>query len=621
MCMRRRISLSVFLLLGAFFSMGFAQELKVKSFVQVPEDIIARTYPRNDLNDNLCAVIRVGIGLQGVKFSGNVTGEPIYEPGEYVVYMPEGSQKIKVLHADYIPLTVRFADYGIQRLQSGCSYHLTILSEGASQTSLPKVQGNFFIMNITPKQAWVAINGGDPVASSRDGVFKTFLKPGSYTYCVEAEGYDSHSGSFEMAGERITMPINLRSFKAAVTIKSVTSGASIYVNEEFKGIAPWYGSLNPGTYLVEARLDGHRPTKQTVTLSKEEERSFTLPALQPIYGSLMVDFEPMDAEVYVDGKLLGKSPNLFSQVLAGTHQIKVTKKGYTPHSEKITIHENQQGSISGKLMLGSGDGSFASNVSEGISGLAKEEFNVNGVKFGMIRVEGGTFTMGVDPELDSPSDNEKPTRRVTLNTFYIGETEVTQALWKAVMGKSMKDHCTKVQANLLYGEGDNYPMYYISWEDCQEFIKKLNKLTGRKFSLPTEMQWEFAACGGNKSSGTQYNSSRFIDSVAWYKDNSKGETHPVGLKIPNELGLYDMDGNVSEWCHNSDRESSKISNSQLTSVLFSGSTSVPFSVKSTRAMRGGNFQSEARDCLPHRRHYIIKSARSQSIGLRLLLEK
>ncbi|MGN0257838.1 MAG: PEGA domain-containing protein [Bacteroides sp.] len=449
--MLRRICTSFLILLGTFISMGFAQELKVKSFVQVPEDIIARTYPRNDMNDNLCAVIRVGIGLQGVKFSGNVIGEPIYEPGEYIVYVPEGNTKIKVLHADYIPLTVRFADYGIRRLESGCTYHLTILSEGSTQGSLPKVQGNFLIMNITPKQARVAINGGDPVASNPDGVFKTFLKPGSYTYSVETEGYDSKSGSFEMAGERITMPITLRSFKAAVTIKSTTSGASIYVNEEFKGFTSWEGTLNPGTYLVEARMDGHHPVKHTVTLSKQEERSFTLPALQPIYGSLMVDYEPMDADVYVDGKLLGKSPNLFSQVLVGTHEIKVVKEGYSTHTEKITIHENQQGSISGKLTLRNKVGSFASNASESIPGPEKEEFKVKGVKFNMIRVEGGTFTMGAPTETDTPSEEKKPASKVTVNTFYIGETEVTQALWKAVMGKSMRDYRAKVHYLDTYG--------------------------------------------------------------------------------------------------------------------------------------------------------------------------
>ncbi len=170
-------------------------------------------------------------------------------------------------------------------------------------------------------------------------------------------------------------------------------------------------------------------------------------------------------------------------------------------------------------------------------------YTVNGVEFKMISVEGGTFTMGATSEQDKPSGNESPAHEVTLSDFCIGETEVTQALWRAVMGSNPSEF-----------KGNSNPVESVSWNDCQTFIDRLNAATegqrpeGRSFRLPTETEWEYAARGGNKSRHTQYAGSSNLSSVAWYSDNSGDKTHPVAKKAPNELGLYDMSGNVWEWC-------------------------------------------------------------------------
>lgn len=164
----------------------------------------------------------------------------------------------------------------------------------------------------------------------------------------------------------------------------------------------------------------------------------------------------------------------------------------------------------------------------------KENVTAKGVTFKMIAVEGGTFQMGSE---DGFFDNVKPVHQVTLSSFFIGETEVTQELWQAVMG-----------SNPSRFKGGKLPVEQVSWNDCQTFITKLNQLTGKTFRLPTEAEWEYAARGGNKSKGYTYSGSNTAGDVAWCWENSDGTTHEVATKAPNELGIYDMTGNVWEWC-------------------------------------------------------------------------
>ena len=226
-------------------------------------------------------------------------------------------------------------------------------------------------------------------------------------------------------------------------------------------------------------------------------------------------------------------------------------------------------------------------------------FTVNGVSFEMVRVEGGTFRMGATSEQEDDADSdEKPVHSVTLSSYYIGKTEVTQALWQAVMGSNPSDF-----------KGANLPVECVSWDDCQEFIQKLNRLTGRNFRLPTEAEWEFACRGGNNSRGYKYSGSNNLGSVAWYDGNSGGKSHPVGTKAPNELGIFDMSGNVWEWC--SDWYANYTSYSQTNPT---GPQSGSF-----RMDRGGCWDSSARDCRSSIRNYDYPSYRGDNLGLRFAL--
>lgn len=240
------------------------------------------------------------------------------------------------------------------------------------------------------------------------------------------------------------------------------------------------------------------------------------------------------------------------------------------------------------------------------------EKGVSGFSFDMVYVEGGTFRMGGTEEQGEDAwVGEKPVHSVTLSDYYIGKYEVTQGLWKAVMGTGVEEQMEKAGVSGLYGVGDDYPMYYVSWDEAQEFVSKLSELTGKKYVLPTEAQWEYAARGGVKSRGYKYSGSNTIDGVAWYWGNSeeKYSTSSVGTKLPNELGIYDMSGNVCEWCSDWYGDYSDVSQTDPTGP----------SSGSCRVVRGGSWLHDARDCRVSYRLDGYPDVRYDLLGFRVAL--
>jgi len=234
-----------------------------------------------------------------------------------------------------------------------------------------------------------------------------------------------------------------------------------------------------------------------------------------------------------------------------------------------------------------------------------ETITVNGVTFKMIHVDGGVFTMGAtDEQGDDAYSSEKPTHVVNLSDFSIGETEVTQELWQAIMGYNPS----------RYNVDDHYPVETVSWDDCQAFLYRLNQLTGKKFRLPTEAEWEYAARGGSNSNGYKYAGGNDANSVSWNSDNSGDITHPVGSKSPNELGIYDMSGNVMEWCQDG-YAYYNLTTDTLTNPW--GNTNLEFG----RVSRGGSFNSTIRNCRVSSRSSNSTDKHSCEYGFRLALSE
>ena len=407
------------------------QDLAVKYFTLVSSDLSAQIQPHKDLNGKNCALVKVGIGLQGVQFEGNIMGEIANKVGEYWVYMPRGCRMLKVKHPNCSPIMVTFANFGIEKLESNRTYQLTLKVSNVPQT----VQQQTLTIRYSPSSAMVLIDS--KLIKGSNGIVKTTLPIGQHSYMVICDGYESEEGTVKLKG---SSPSNLQ----------------VALNKEI---------LSTG--------------KNESTFTKEEQQT-----------------------AQTDVTSLGESTSI--QNIA--HQINSTISSFT--EERITIPIKE------------------------------------GVCIEMVKVEKGTISFG------------KGIKGITKfvanvsNDYYIGKFEVTQALWQAVMG-----------SNPAKNKGDNLPVEKVTWTECQDFIKKLNELTGKNFRLPTALEWVYAARGGSKSSGYKYSGSNKLSEVAWFDSNSKDKTHPLGTKMPNELGLYDMSGNVWEWCQDLGKSTKKSSKS------------------------------------------------------------
>ena len=219
-------------------------------------------------------------------------------------------------------------------------------------------------------------------------------------------------------------------------------------------------------------------------------------------------------------------------------------------------------------------------------------FTVNGVTFEMVYVEGGTFTMGCTDDYRC-DDDEKPPHSVTLDDYYIGKFEVTQGLWRAVMGyEPTKNSNSDSKWSLQYGVEDNCAAYRLTWYEAQIFITTMNQVTGLEFSLPTEAEWEYAAKGGRKSNGYVYSGSDNLDKVAHHygnRYNSSGTKDcTVGRFMPNELGLYDMSGNVSEWCQDWFSQYDSISQTNPKGPISNSESTWEDSRRDAKVLRGAS---------------------------------
>lgn len=409
-------------------------------------------------------------------------------------------------------------------------------------------------------------------------------------------------------GMTASVNVTLEARFAHVTINSLP-GAEIKVNGAEVGSGSYSNNMAEGIYDIEASLAGHRPVTKQIEVIVSVPQTIDLRPT-PIYGMLDVNSNPMGANITINGKSYGDTPTSIENLLVGDYDVVLTKPGYASVSQRVTVSESASASVDVKMQKGEMNNSQIDESALSVSAInltpnwsasvtPSQRAVLEKLIANMVKVEGGTFTMGATPEHGKDAyDSEKPAHQVALSDYYIGRYEVTQAEWRAVMGY-----------NPSYNEGDNLPVEQVSWNDCQDFINKLNQLTGLKFRLPSEAQWEYAARGGKHSRGFKYSGSDNIGDVAWYDENSGSTTPQVGTKQPNELGIYDMSGNVWEWC--GDWYGSYSSSDQVNPTGPSSG--------SDHVLRGGSWGNNAGDCRVSYRFRYFPSLRHYSCGFRVVL--
>ena len=433
-----------------------------------------------------------------------------------------------------------------------------------------------------------------------------------YKVCAEGYGFTSSQSSYESVTVSLAAPTNVKAeidendLVVNVSWDAVKYAQSYNVYRSSSRYSGTYSLVAEGvtstTWKDESPQEGDNYYKvcavnRKITSSQSSYASVNVSLDAPTNVKAEIDENDLVVNVSWDAVKYAESYNVYrSSSFSGTYSLIAERVTSTSWTDNNPLNGNNYYKVNAQYK------DIISDLSNAVPALDPTKVSiitVNGVAFNMVKVSGGTFQMGAKLSGDG-NDDEQPVHQVTLSDYYIGETEVTQELWQAVMG-----------SNPSYFTGSGLlPVEEVSWNDCQTFITKLNALTGMQFRLPTEAEWEFAARGGNSSQGYKYSGSNDIDDVAWYTNNSNSKTHEVGTKAPNELGLYDMSGNVREWCQ--DWYSIYSSSAQTNPT---GPTTSDY----YRVIRGGCWDSYARFCRVSGRSYNTPGFRYEDRGLRLAL--
>ena len=531
--MRKIIVLFVVLLLSIS---AFAQlEVKEGSFKEVPGFVNINIDKMYDDNDKPYAVLKIKTEninskeRRELNFGGDAQTffEAEYREGEVWLYISYYATFIKISHEELSSTEFYFPF----DMKPKCGYELTLVSKAAP---VKEGWGSLSINTKPENGAKVLLNGR---SLPQNTPYKNDMIPsGKYEITVSKERFVTTTKTIEINdGENKSIEIEMPYIYGDLNILSEPSDATVLIDGVDYGTTP----LNLNKRLVAGSHELKLEKKGCATLTKQ----FILDGVNTLVfnekletGREMSIITGCDGDkIFVDGKYVGESP-LNLSLNYEKHEIYAIK-AYGNDS----VNLNNISGVKTVSRIISADVNDTCLIQLSVD-AEKPTFIVNGVSFDMVAVHGGTFIMGCSAEQGNDCySRELPTHNVTLSDYYIGKLEATQQLWDAVMGNDLSKYLN---------DTIEHPAMYISWNDCQDFIVRLNDLTDLTFRLPTEAEWEYAARGGEKSKGYKYSGSNNIDDVAIYDlfIKNKGEKHFLGAKKPNELGIYDMSGSMHEYC-------------------------------------------------------------------------
>jgi formylglycine-generating enzyme required for sulfatase activity len=445
-------------------------------------------------------------------------------------------------------------------------------------------------INSDPKEANIYINNIDKGLTNKD----LFLFPGSYQIKLVKKGYFEYKDWIKILdGEDNIFNYNLKVDPSTIpgVLKLLVSpaDANILINNE-KRIGKEINLLK-GKYKIEIKKDGY--FDYTTELNVEPNKIYTIDiTLKPRLGNLFVEVEPNNSEVIIRKNNAEiqrfTGAKIIKDLPCGQYELTVSSAGFI--EERRLSRINEKDTTYEKFVLVSVNSDIKMPESMTVQKYNKLSDN-------MVFVKGGTFEMGNN----NGYDDEKPVHTVFLDDFYICKYEVSQAEWIDVMGN-----------NPSYFKGEKLPVTNVSWNMVDIFIKKLNEKTGKKYRLPTEAEWEYAAKGGALSKGCMFSGSNSYLKVGWIIDNSEGKIKPVGSKEPNELGIFDMTGNVWEWCADWSKEDYY--------VISPKDNPLGPSKGDNKVFRGGSCQNFATDCRVSARFWADPTYVDPAGGFRLVID-
>jgi formylglycine-generating enzyme required for sulfatase activity len=647
-------------------SVVYAQETKELKIIGKAKKLeTGEMVARRDGNGNYCAAIQLVSNLEGFTYDSfdGIVGNIDDKPGMDMVYLTSTERVLQIFKTGFKPLKIILSDYGIS-LKPREVWQIEINGENTAD-QLPVT------IRFTPVDASLSIDGKAVVLASTYN-----LSVGQHSVSIAKDGFQSIEKNINVDDKNVFFEYKLlKQADAALQIETIPEGATVYLDGVNLGVSPIAAFYKPGNYPIKITKEGYvgienqmlevitpqtiksytleenvgyltvntnplatvyfnnikvtnyknaklapqlvkikvvmpkaETLEQQIILKRNDKQVIDMfPELQT--GSLQIAVTPFNAIIEITGdageRYTATGMKVFEDIPIGTYTIKVSATSYTIATETAIVKIGETSNKSIKL-------SQANTITETERSLITDKVtnpnpetgtdpSQSALEIEMVFVKGGTYTMGCTSEQNDCGNDEKPTHQITLNDFQIGKYEVTQKQWTTIMGK-----------NPSYFKGDNLPVEQVSWNDVQVFIQKLNQKTGKKYRLPTEAEWEYAARGASTAltgSAALYAGSNSIDEVAWYSGNSDSKTYPVGQKRENALGVYDMSGNVWEWC------------SDWYGNYSTGIHSNPKGAPSgtTRVRRGGSWNLVAQYCRVSDRISNYPGYKYSDLGFRLAL--
>ena len=377
---------TVFFIMAILYGMEIlnAQDIEVKKFEPIEKDQTAALSPRKDINGTVCGLVKVALKEPGAEFEGNVMGDVQFTGSEYLVYLPNGTKRLGIKHPDYLPTTIVFADYGTKKIASSTTYELKVKTN-KKQTKVDNSKKGMAVFNIKPSNAMLLIDG--QIADGSGGVYTLSLPYGTHYYTVKLKDFSINNQSVQIDKNAKNINVDLTEFFAKVDVSCKTGDASILVNNEQKGFGKWRGIIIPGKCTIEAKKDGYHSLSKSFDLMDGDSVNVDFDALKAITGSLRVENELKDCEVFLNGKKVGTTPWVNKNLPIGEYNVEIRHENYKPLKLTLTINEDQEVILNkkleptqfGRLLIYAEQGVYKANrmmadlYKYGIDGVVKEK--------------------------------------------------------------------------------------------------------------------------------------------------------------------------------------------------------------------------------------------------------